>query len=93
MWKPLLPCLKSWHYKLKGSIVTNAQDIDRIIEDLIDAGSLQVLFEPDGWDAESQNLMRSPANGKSRITLKTMAVIEKPTKLRRIKPSFSLLFL
>ncbi len=88
MWKPLLPLFEELaRHKLKGSIVTNAQDIDRIIEDLINTGSLQVLFlSLDGWDAESQNLMRSPANGKKSDNFeKTMAVIEKADKIKKDK--------
>ena len=68
MWKPLLPLFEELaKYKLKGSIVTNAQDLDRILEPLIDTGSLQVLFlSLDGWDSASQNIMRSPAGGRDR---------------------------
>ena len=87
MWKPLLPLFEELaKYKLKGSIVTNAQDLDRIIDDLIDTGSLQVLFlSLDGWDAASQNIMRSPAGGKSENFEKTMAVIDKIDEIKRRK--------
>jgi radical SAM protein with 4Fe4S-binding SPASM domain len=88
MWKPLLPLFEELSkYKLKGSIVTNAQDLDRIIEDLISTGSLQVLFlSLDGWDAASQNVMRSPAGGKvSQNFEKTMAVIDKVDEIKRRK--------
>jgi len=88
MWKPLLPLFQEMaKYNLKGSIVTNAQDLDRIIEDLIDTGSLIVLFlSIDGWDAASQNIMRSPASGKvSENFEKTMAVIDKIDEIKKSK--------
>ena len=87
MWKPLLPLFEEMaKYNLKGSIVSNAQDLDKILEDLIDTGSLQVLFlSLDGWDAESQNIMRSPAGGKSENFEKTMAVIEKIDEIKKRK--------
>ncbi len=88
MWKPLLPLFEELaRYKLKGSIVSNSQDMDRILEDLIDTGSLQVLFlSLDGWNSESQNLMRSPANGRSSDNFeKTMAVIEKAHEIKKRK--------
>ncbi|NLW32391.1 MAG: radical SAM protein [Fibrobacter sp.] len=88
MWKPLLPLFEELaRYKLKGSIVTNAQDLDRIIEDIIETGSLQVLFlSLDGWDSESQNIMRSPANGRSSDNFeKTMAVIQKVDEIKKRK--------
>ena len=88
MWKPLLPLFRELaKYKLLGSIVTNAQALDSILEDLIDTGALSVLFlSLDGWDAQSQNLMRSPAGGKKADNFeKVMAVIQKTheIKLRR----------
>ncbi|MBD3392551.1 MAG: hypothetical protein GF418_10725, partial [Chitinivibrionales bacterium] len=63
MWKPLLPLFEELgRYKLGGSIVTNSQALEPILEDLISTRSLNVLFlSLDGWDAESQNVMRSPA--------------------------------
>jgi radical SAM protein with 4Fe4S-binding SPASM domain len=87
MWKPLLPFFQELSkYKLKGSIVSNSQDLDRILEDLIDTGSLQVLFlSLDGWDADSQNLMRSAANGRTDNFEKTLAVIEKTDEIKRRK--------
>lgn len=88
MWKPLLPLFQELaKYKLKGSIVSNAQDLDRILEPLIDTGALSVLFlSLDGWDSASQNLMRSPARGgKSENFEKTMAVIEKTGEIKRRK--------
>jgi radical SAM protein with 4Fe4S-binding SPASM domain len=74
-------------YKLKGSIVTNAQDLDRIIEDLIATGALSVLFlSLDGWDSASQNVMRSPARGgKSENFEKTMAIIAKVDAIKKSK--------
>ncbi len=79
LWKPLLPLFQEMaKYKLFGSIVTNSQAIAPILEDLIDTGALSILFlSLDGWDSESQNLMRSPASGKnSRNFEKTMEVID-----------------
>jgi len=95
MWKPLLPLFQELaKYKLLGSIVTNAQALDPILEDLIDTGALSVLFlSLDGWDAPSQNLMRSPAGGKKADNFeKVMAVIQKTheIKLRR-KSKFPLI--
>jgi len=88
MWKPLLPLFEELaRYSLKGSIVSNSQDLDKILEDLIDTGALQVLFlSLDGWDAASQNIMRSPANGRSSDNFeKTMAVIEKADQIKKRK--------
>jgi radical SAM protein with 4Fe4S-binding SPASM domain len=88
MWKPLLPLFEELaKYKLKGSIVSNAQDLDKILEPLIDTGALSVLFlSLDGWDSASQNIMRSPARGgKSENFEKTMAVIEKTDEIKRRK--------
>ena len=88
MWKPLLPLFQELaKHKLKGSIVSNSQDLDKILEDLIDTGALSVLFlSLDGWDAESQNVMRSPANNRlSDNFQKTMAVIEKTDEIKRRK--------
>lgn len=88
MWKPLLPFFEELaRHKLKGSIVSNSQDLDRILEDLIMTGALQVLFlSLDGWDAASQNVMRSPANGRASDNFeKTMAIIEKADEIKRKK--------
>ncbi|MGB7567897.1 MAG: SPASM domain-containing protein [Chitinivibrionales bacterium] len=85
MWKPLLPLFQELaKYKLLGSIVTNAQALDPILEDLIDTGALSVLFlSLDGWDAASQNLMRSPAGGKKADNFeKVMAVILKTNEIK-----------
>jgi MoaA/NifB/PqqE/SkfB family radical SAM enzyme len=88
MWKPLLPLFEELaKYKLYGSIVTNAQAIDEIIDDLVATGSLLVLFlSLDGWDSRSQNVMRSAANGKLSDNFeKTMAVIEKVHEIKKRK--------
>lgn len=88
MWKPLVSLFEELaKYKLKGSIVSNAQDLDRVIEPMIDTGALQVLFlSLDGWDSESQNLMRSSANGrKSDNFEKTIAVIQKVDEIKKRK--------
>ena len=79
MWKPLLPLFQELaKYKLLGSVVTNAQALEPILEDLIDTGALSVLFlSLDGWDAASQNLMRSSAGGQSDNFEKVMAIIQK----------------
>jgi radical SAM protein with 4Fe4S-binding SPASM domain len=88
MWKPLLPTFQEMaKYGLYGSIVTNAQALEPILEDLIDTGALQILFlSLDGWDAASQNIMRSSANGKLSDNFeKTMAVIEKTHEIKQRK--------
>lgn len=88
MWKPLVPLFEELaKYKLKGSIVSNAQDLDRVIEDLVSTGALQVLFlSLDGWDAASQNVMRSPANGRVSDNFeKTMAIIDKVDEIKKQK--------
>lgn len=88
MWKPLLPLFEELaRHNLKGSIVSNSQDLDRILEDLIDTGALQVLFlSLDGWDSDSQNIMRSPANStKADNFEKVMAVIEKADAIKKRK--------
>jgi radical SAM protein with 4Fe4S-binding SPASM domain len=88
MWKPLLNLFEELaKYRLLGSIVTNAQALDPIIEDLISTGSLTVLFlSLDGWDSESQNLIRTPASGKSSENFeKTMAIIDKVDEIKKSK--------
>jgi radical SAM protein with 4Fe4S-binding SPASM domain len=88
LWKPLLPFFEELtKYKLKGAIVSNAQDLDRHLEDLIGLGSLYVLFlSLDGWDSSSQNLMRSPARGGVSDNFeKTMAVIAKADAIKKRK--------
>ena len=88
MWKPLPALFEELaKYGLSGSIVSNAQDLDRHLENLIDLGSLSVLFlSLDGWDSTSQNLMRSPARGGVSDNFeKTMAVIEKTDAIKKRK--------
>jgi radical SAM protein with 4Fe4S-binding SPASM domain len=88
MWKPLLPLFQEMaRYGLRGSIVTNAQALAPLLSDLIDTGSLSVLFlSLDGWDARSQNLMRSPASGRMSDNFeKTMAVIDEAAEIKRKK--------
>jgi radical SAM protein with 4Fe4S-binding SPASM domain len=94
MWKPLLSLFQELaKHKLLGSIVTNAQALDPILEDLLGTGALSVLFlSLDGWDAQSQNLMRSPAGGKKADNFeKVMAVIQKTNEIKlRRKSKFPL---
>ncbi len=88
MWKPLLPLFQELaKHKLRGSIVTNAQDLDKIIEGLIDTGALSILFlSLDGWDSASQNIMRAPAGGGVSDNFeKTMAVMEKVKEIKAKK--------
>jgi sulfatase maturation enzyme AslB (radical SAM superfamily) len=87
MWKPLLPLFGELEkYRLQGSIVTNAQALEPILEDLIGTGALSVLFlSLDGWDAASQNLMRSPAGGKADNFEKVMAIIQRAHELKKRK--------
>lgn len=87
MWKPLLPLFQELgRNKLYGSIVTNSQALDPIIEDLIETGALAILYlSLDGWDSESQNTMRSPAGGKSDNFEKTMAIIERVHEIKQRK--------
>ncbi len=88
MWKPLLPFFQELaRQKLRGSIVTNAQDLDKILEDLIDTGALSILFlSLDGWDSASQNIMRAPAGGGASDNFeKTMAVMEKTRAIKERK--------
>jgi len=87
MWKPLLPLFQELaKYKLLGSIVTNAQALEPILEDLIDTGALSVLFlSLDGWNAASQNLMRAPAGEKSDNFEKVMAIIQKTHEIKQRK--------
>lgn len=90
LWKPLVPLFRELaKYRLYGSLVTNAQALLPILEDLIAAGSLHILFlSLDGWDSQSQNIMRSPAGqANSRNFEKTMEVIEKTNQIKRGKKS------
>ncbi|MBD3241661.1 MAG: hypothetical protein GF331_13810, partial [Chitinivibrionales bacterium] len=87
MWKPLLPLFQELgSLGLYGSIVTNSQSLDPILEDIIDTGALEILFlSLDGWDADSQNIMRAPAGGRSDNFEKTMAVIERTHAIKQRK--------
>ena len=88
MWKPLLPLFQELaKHRLRGSIVTNAQDLDKNIEGLIDTGALSILFlSLDGWDGASQNVMRAPAGGGASDNFeKTMAVMEKVKEIKARK--------
>ena len=86
-WKPLLPLFQELgKHNLYGSMVTNAQALKPILEPLIDTGALSILFlSLDGWDAESQNKMRSPKGANSENFEKTMEVIDmvEEIKLRK----------
>jgi radical SAM protein with 4Fe4S-binding SPASM domain len=86
MWKPLLPLFEELaRHKLLGSIVTNCQALEPILEDLIATGALSVLFlSLDGWNSASQNLMRSPAGGKQPDNFeKVMGVIRKTDEIKK----------
>lgn len=86
MWKPLVPLFRELQkHRLYGSIVTNAQALAPILEELIDTRALQILFlSLDGWDSASQNLMRSPAGGSRADNFeKTMAVIEQAHAIKK----------
>jgi radical SAM protein with 4Fe4S-binding SPASM domain len=87
MWKGLLPLFEELSkYKLLGSIVTNAQALEPILEDLVGTGALSVLFlSLDGWDAASQNLMRSSAGGKTDNFEKVMNVIRLTHEIKKRK--------
>lgn len=88
MWKPLPNLFEELaRHGLKSSIVTNAQDLDRMIEPIIETGSLSILFlSLDGWDSHSQNIMRSPAGGKLSDNFeKTMAIIDKVDEIKKRK--------
>ncbi len=87
LWKPLLPLFKELgKHKLFGSIVTNGQALEPLIEDLIDTGALSILFlSLDGWDAESQNKMRSSKSGKTDNFEKVMRIIDKVDEIKKRK--------
>ncbi len=88
MWKPLLPVFQELgKNNLYASIVTNSQALEPMLEELIDTGALGILYlSLDGWDADSQNLMRSPASGKKSDNFeRTMRVIEKTDELKKKK--------
>lgn len=88
MWKPLLPLFELLgRHNLYGSIVTNSQALEPILERLIDTGAVGILYlSLDGWDSTSQNVMRSPAGGKLSDNFeKTMAIIEKTDEIKKKK--------
>ncbi|MBD3322366.1 MAG: radical SAM protein, partial [Chitinivibrionales bacterium] len=88
MWKPLVPLFEEMgRNRLYGSIVTNAQALAPVIEKIIDTGALSILYlSIDGWDAESQNLMRSPARGKKSNNFeKTMEIIDLVDDIKKRK--------
>ncbi len=89
LWKPLLPFFEELaKFNLHAALVTNAHDIDSIIEPLIETGSLKVLFlSLDGWDAESQNEARSYTGAKvsSNNFEKVMHIIEKVDAIKKRK--------
>jgi len=88
LWKPLVPLFQELgKNRLYGSIVSNAQALEPIIEELIDTKALMILFlSLDGWDSASQNEMRSPANGKSSDNFeKIMGIIDKVDEIKKRK--------
>jgi radical SAM protein with 4Fe4S-binding SPASM domain len=93
MWKPLVPLFEELaRYHLNGALVTNAHDIDRLLEPIIETGSLKMLFlSLDGWDSASQNSARSsPVHSGTSLKendnfAKVMAVIEKADAIKRKK--------
>lgn len=88
LWKPLVPLFKELgKNKLYGSIVSNAQALEPIIEELIDTKALMILFlSLDGWDSASQNQMRSPASGKGSDNFeKIMGIIDKVDEIKKRK--------
>jgi radical SAM protein with 4Fe4S-binding SPASM domain len=88
LWKPLVPLFQELgKNRLYGSIVSNAQALEPIIEELIDTKALMILFlSLDGWDSASQNEMRSPANGKSSDNFeKIISIIDKVDEIKKRK--------
>ena len=92
LWKPLVPLFEELaRYGLNGSLVTNAHDIDRFLEPIIETGSLKMLFlSLDGWDAESQNAARNSPVYEGGMEEndnfnKVMSVIEKVDAIKRRK--------
>ncbi|MCL2844910.1 MAG: SPASM domain-containing protein [Chitinivibrionia bacterium] len=90
LWKPLVPLFQELgKNKLYGSIVSNAQALEPILEELIDTGALMILFlSLDGWDSASQNKMRAPAGGEgvgSDNFEKIMGVINKVDEIKKRK--------
>ena len=87
LWKPLVPTFQELgKHDLYGSIVSNGQALEPILEELIDTGALNILFlSLDGWDAESQNEMRSAKNGKTDNFEKVMRIIDKVDEIKKRK--------
>jgi radical SAM protein with 4Fe4S-binding SPASM domain len=86
MWKPLLPFFEELgRNDLLGEVVTNCHGLEPLIEPLIDTGGVAaILVSLDGWDAESQNLLRTPAGGKrSDNYQRTMRAIDKIDAYKR----------
>ncbi len=88
LWKPLLPFFEALgRDHLLGSIVTNCHSLEPLIEPLIDTGGLAaVLISLDGWDADSQNLIRAPAgSGKSDNFERTMRCVDRIEAYKRAR--------
>ncbi|MBN1983335.1 MAG: SPASM domain-containing protein [Chitinivibrionales bacterium] len=88
MWKNLVPLFEELARNgLYGSIVTNSQALAPILEELIGTGALNVLFlSLDGWDSASQNIMRSPAGGRSSDNFeRTMEIIRLTDEIKKKK--------
>lgn len=86
VWKPLLPFFEELgRNRLLGSIVTNCHNLEPLIEPLIDTGGMAaILVSLDGWDAESQNLIRAPAGGgRSDNFERTMRCVDKIHEYKR----------
>lgn len=86
LWRPLIPFFEELaKNNLIGSLVTNCQNIEPMLEDLIKPGSLRMLFiSLDAWDAENHNKIRPTANGNdSKNFEKTLKVIEKVDEIKR----------
>jgi radical SAM protein with 4Fe4S-binding SPASM domain len=86
VWKPLLPFFEELgRNDLLGSIVTNCHNLEPLIEPLIDTGGVAaVLVSLDGWDAASQNRIRTPAGGgRSDNFERTMRCVDKIEAYKR----------
>ena len=88
LWKPLLPFFEELgRHNLLGEVVTNCHALEPLIEPLIDTGGVAaILVSLDGWDAESQNLLRTPASGRQSDNYqRTMRAIRKIDAYKRKK--------
>lgn len=86
LWKPLLPFFEELgRQHLLGSIVSNCHSLEPLVEPLIDTGSLAaVLISLDGWDAESQNQIRTPVGtGQGDNFGRTMRCIDRIDAYKR----------